>query len=217
MFRSNTPLVLVAILLAASLFPFGASASTGEDASCRQLFDQAEWERVFQPCLMAAEAGSAEAQGIVGELYDRGQGVVADSAQAAHWWRLAAAQGHLPARNLLALKYYYGGSVFGREPGWPLDHAAAFTIWLEDAQQGVAASQFMVGEMYFKGKGTGRDLAEAWAWLQLSLGGGYKLATDVLVELGRIMAPADRVRGQQRLAALRGRIGGGEAVSAPRR
>jgi len=87
---------------------------------------------------------------------------------------LASKAGYQPARNLLAIKYYYGGSVFGPESGWSQDYAKAYEIWHHDAMHGVAASQFMPGVIYQQGQGVTLDNAEAWAWLKLALEGGYK-------------------------------------------
>ncbi|QKQ25077.1 hypothetical protein [Candidatus Reidiella endopervernicosa] len=36
----------------------------------------------------------------------------------------------------------------------------------------------------------------------MALQGGYKLSTDVLIEISRAMNPADKVRGRERLRAL---------------
>ncbi len=169
--------------------------------SCTELFDAMQYEQAIRPCTQAAEANDLPAQTTLGEIYDQ-QG---DAARAHRWWKQAADAGHQPARHLLALKYYYGGSVFGPEPGWPKDQARAFGIWHKDAVQGVAASQFMVGVMYHKGEGVERDLTEAWLWLKLALRNGYKLATDVLIELNREMTPSQKQQAMDKLSRYRQR------------
>ena len=52
----------------------------------------AEW-------LPAAQGGDAEAQYLVGLMYDEGQGTAPDRALAARWYRAAAEQGCAPAQN----------------------------------------------------------------------------------------------------------------------
>ena len=188
--------LVVLVLLGVS----GVHAAKSSSAErCSRLFDDMQPEQAIGPCKQAAEAGDLQAKTTLGEIYDQ-QG---DAASAHRWWKQAADAGHQPARHLLALKYYYGGSVFGPEPGWPKDQARAFGIWHEDAVKGVAASQFMVGVMYHKGEGVEQDLTEAWFWLKLALRNGYKLATDVLIELNREITPAQKQQAMDKLSRYR--------------
>jgi TPR repeat protein len=163
--------------------------------TCKTLFDSALYKQADSSCTKAAEAGDQAAQVMLGEIKDR-QG---DSEQTAFWWGKAADGGFQPARNLLALKYYYGGTVFGAEKGWKQDYTKAFGIWETDAEEEVATSQFMIGVMYQKGQGTRKDLAESWFWLKRSLGNGYKLATDVLIEISREITPEQKQVGKKKL------------------
>ena len=41
-------------------------------------------------------------------MYDNGEGVAPDHAQAVDWWRLAAGQGHAQAENSLGHMYHEG-------------------------------------------------------------------------------------------------------------
>ena len=52
--------------------------------------------------LKAEYRGDAEAQFRLGECYETGDGVDRDLQRAAEWYRLAAAQGHEPAKEALA-------------------------------------------------------------------------------------------------------------------
>ena len=58
----------------------------------------------------AAEKGQAVAQYRLGTLYERGQGVAADAAKAAHWYELAANQGNRKAMHNLAVSYAGGAA-----------------------------------------------------------------------------------------------------------
>lgn len=118
-------------------------------------------------------------------------------------WNKAADAGYQPARNLLAMKYYYGGTVFGSEKGWPQDYGKAFKIWEQDSINGVATSQFMIGTMFQKGKGVPKHLAKSYFWLNLALDNGYKLATDVLIEISREITPEEKKLGEEKLAKYR--------------
>jgi localization factor PodJL len=58
----------------------------------------------------AAEKGQAVAQYRLGTLYERGQGIPADAAKAAHWYEMAANQGNRKAMHNLAVSYAGGAS-----------------------------------------------------------------------------------------------------------
>jgi hypothetical protein len=162
-----------------------SQASTNQ---CIQLYDTGQYQQAFEPCSLAAESGDAQTQTILGEFYDD-QG---NADKARDWWEQAAASDYLPARNLLGLKYYYGGSVLGKEQGWEQSYPKAMEIWKQDALRGVATAQFMVGEMYLRGQGVETDLAEAWAWLKLAGNGGYQLANESLGEISHRMSRVER-------------------------
>lgn len=197
--------ITLQLLIATVVFLPGSNTQAGTDADeCQRLFDEALWQQALAPCIQAAEAFDLTSQSILGELYDR-QG---DSEKTRYWWSRAASAGYLPARNQLALKYYYGGSVFGAEKGWTQDYAKAHEIWKQDALQGTPSAQFMIGEMYLRGYGVRQDPAEAWAWLNLALDGGYKMAGDSLYELSRTITLPQMQSGKRKLTEYRRQIAG---------
>ena len=67
---------------------------------------------------LAAEQGDASAQTNLGLMYEQGDGVPQDDAEAAKWYRLAAEKGEARAQNNLAGMYYDGVGV-------PQDYAEA--------------------------------------------------------------------------------------------
>lgn len=170
--------------------------------TCKQLFDEALYKEALATCLEASEAGHLDSQSILGELYDR-QG---NSAETFHWWSRAAEAGYLPARNQLAMKHYYGGSIFGPEAGWKQDYQKAYAIWLEDARNGYAPAQFMEAEMHRQGQEVRQDYAAAWAWFKLAQDQGYALAGDSLYELNRKMPPQLRQDAKNKLTRYRKEI-----------
>ena len=58
-----------------------------------------------------AKAGDARAHYQLGVMYRKGEGVAADSAEAARWFGLAAAQGHSPSSFNLSRLHYTGDGV----------------------------------------------------------------------------------------------------------
>ena len=199
---SKKLLLLASLLLISPLLP-----AADVNDRCRYAYDDSSYAQAKTICRQAAEQGFAESQTLLGEMYDRGLGVEVDAAEVKKWWQLASQQSYLPAQNLLALKFYYGGDVFGPQPGWSQDFQQAAVIWRLSASRGVATSQFMLGELYLRGQGVEPDFAESYAWFSLALQGGYKLATDSLIELSRVISSAQKKQGQQRLDVLNQQIG----------
>lgn len=58
-----------------------------------------------------AEGGNVTAQGLLGRMYLRGEGVAQDYREAVKWHRLAAEQGDVYSQYNLASSYYYGMGV----------------------------------------------------------------------------------------------------------
>ena len=58
-----------------------------------------------------AEQGDALAQSNLGVMYDNGEGVPEDDAEAVRWYRMAAEQGNASAQNNLGVMYANGEGV----------------------------------------------------------------------------------------------------------
>ena len=92
-------------------------------------------------------------------MYERGQGVSKDDAQAVAWYRKAAEQGNAGAQNNLGLMYKRGRGV-------AKDDVQAVAWSRKAAEQGDAAAQFNLGVMYFDGRGVSKDDVQAVAWFR---------------------------------------------------
>ena len=79
-------------------------------------------EAFFQEQLLEANLGNAEAQLNLGLLYDNGEGVPENNAEAAKWYRKAANQGNTGAQYNLGVKYYNGEGV-------PENDVKAYSWW----------------------------------------------------------------------------------------
>ena len=87
-------------LLAAALLALGLNQTVwADDAS------------VFRETLLLAKQGVAEAQFNLGTMYDSGQGVRQNYAEAVRWHRKAAEQGNAKAQYNLGLMYANGHGV----------------------------------------------------------------------------------------------------------
>jgi TPR repeat protein len=106
---------------------------------------------------LAAEQGLAHAQYDLGVMYEKGQGVSQDYAEAVRWWRLAAEQGFARAQHNLGVMYADGQGV-------PQNYAEAVRWWRLAAEQGLAPAQYNLGLKYADGQGVPQDYAHAAKW-----------------------------------------------------
>jgi uncharacterized protein len=105
----------------------------------------------------AADLGNALAQNNLGVMYQNGQGVPRDYAEALKWFRLAGDQGIALAQNNLGAMYQNGYGV-------PQNYAEALKWFQKAADQGNALGQYSLGAMYLYGRGVPQDYAEALKW-----------------------------------------------------
>ncbi len=78
---------------------------------CERAYDDRDFASARVLCRPLAEDGLADAQFILGRMYQNGDGVSRDARRAAGWYRRAAEQGHADARFDLGMMYRYGIGV----------------------------------------------------------------------------------------------------------
>ncbi len=110
--------------------------------------------------------GDAHAQTQLGLMYARGEGVAQNDAEAAKWFRLAAAQGDAQAQYYLGAIYFYGQGV-------AKDYVEAAKWYRLAAAQGDAHTQTQLGLMYARGQGVAQNDAEAAKWFRLAAAQGH--------------------------------------------
>lgn len=120
-----------------------------------------------------ADSGDVGAQRSLGHMYEKGQGVPQDYAEAAKWYRLAAEQGDVETQFKLGVMYDKGWGVLQ-------DSAEAAKWYRLAADQGDAEAQFSLGEMYANGHGVPQDYAEAAEWYRLAADQGLEKAAKRL-------------------------------------
>jgi TPR repeat protein len=104
-----------------------AMAQTYEEGKAAQKRD--DFAQAFAIFLPLAEQGHARAQFSLGLLYDEGEGVPADAAKAAYWYRKAAEQGHREAQFNL-------GQMCSVGHGLPKDLQQAYFWWILASSDG---------------------------------------------------------------------------------
>lgn len=111
------------------LTPRRPTRTTAQDCRLRGgeyvAFDRADYKTALKVWLPAAEAGDADAQNSVGEIFERGLGTEPNYAVAVLWFERAAKQGHKGAQFNLGTLYETGKGV-------PEDKATAMN-WYRQA------------------------------------------------------------------------------------
>ncbi len=134
-------------VLSALVLMLAAAFSCADEAvdSAAQMDEQEDYVTVFYRGLSAYERqdfttalsiftslvkqGDPMLQLYIGSMYERGEGVAEDAAEAARWYRLAADQGYVDAQLNLAEMYFNGIGV-------ARDHVQAYKWWSLAAAQG---------------------------------------------------------------------------------
>src|SRR5215813_7248854 len=132
-------------------------------------YNRADYATAMRLWLPLAEGGNADAQTMLGIIYEEGQGVSQDHTAALTWYRRAADQGHPDAQFYLAYMHDLGKGV-------PIDPAAAANWLSKAADQGHADAQFNLGAMYENGTGVPQDQHAAMTWYRAAADQGHTAA-----------------------------------------
>ena len=136
-------------------------------------YDNKQYKEAYDFLKKAAEQGNADAQNNLGVMYQYGEGVSQDKAEAVRWYRKAAEQGYAAAQNNLGVMYDNGEGV-------SQDKAEAVRWYRKAAEQGNAAAQNNLGRMYKYGEGVAQDKAEAVRWFRKAAEQGHAAAQNNL-------------------------------------
>jgi TPR repeat protein len=139
-----------------------------------------------------AEAGDAEAQYGLAEVYRRGFPLAQDPAKALALYRRSAGQGHAAAQFRLG-ELYEEGALVERDLGQALEY------YRLAAEQGHAGAQYALAHTYHLGSGVAQDMAAAMVWYrraaeqgdewsQLALGDQYRIGLAVERDLAQSTA-----------------------------
>jgi TPR repeat protein len=143
----------------------------------------------FESINSQAQQGNAVAQYKLGIMYDNGEGVPQNSAEAEKWWRLAAEQGNAVAQFNLGVMYDTGEGV-------PQNGAEAVKWYRLAAAQGYADAQYNLSNKYYNGEGVPQNGVMAYVWESLAAAQGHESARtnrDISVQM---LTPEQLARGQ---------------------
>ena len=153
--RISRPAWAVAALLLLSQ-SFAADFETGLSA-----YNSADYETALAVWQPLAEAGDADGQFGLGQMYGNGFGVMMDDAAAINWYGLAAAQGHAEAQYNLAIMHQNGWGV-------PQSDAEAMKLYEQAAEQGVTAAMLALGRFLSMDFAPEYDPVAAFKWYSLA-------------------------------------------------
>lgn len=127
----------------------------------------------FDETMAEANQGDAIAQFNLGVMYENGEGVPENDAEAVKWYRKAADQGLADAQYNLGLMYSSGEGV-------PENDAQAVRWYRKAADQGDAMAQTNLGLMYAKGEGVPENSIRAYVWWSMAkTQGNEKAASNI--------------------------------------
>ena len=160
-------------------------SASDEYAAVVRALDQGEAQAL--PRLTGlAEAGNAQAQLHLANLYEAGaNGLARDIPAARLWTRKAAEGGDRIAMHNLALYLAEG-------EGGPRDVGEAAQWFRRAADQGVVDSQYNLGLLYEAGRGVDRNLREAYRWFSVAANAGDAVSREKVVELEAKLKGAER-------------------------
>jgi len=143
----------------------------------------------------AAQKGQAVAQYRLGTLYERGQGVPADGAQAAHWYEMAANQGNRKAMHNLAVAY--AGGIGGKK-----NMAEAARWFAKAAALGLSDSQFNLAVLYERGDGVPQSLLDAYKWYSIAAATGDSESKQRIAVLQTQLSDSDKAAANKSAATF---------------
>lgn len=146
--------------------------------------DDYVWQEKFKQALPKAEAGNAEAQFDIGNMYEKGNGVARDNSKAFEWYLKAAKQQHEKAAFEVGFAYLRGSGV-------SKDYDKALK-WLNTAAEfNNVRAYYFLGTMYEKGNGVSKNLDKALRWYTRASKGGYAVAEERVIDVKNQIEQSD--------------------------
>jgi hypothetical protein len=148
------PILVISLLLAGPAW--GQSYAKGLQAQSEADYVMAL--SIFRPLVAKGHTGAMYS---LGQMYERGDGVPKDIAEAFRLWKLGAEKGDAVIQVALGNHYHDGRNV-------PQDFAEALKWYRMAAEQGSVEAQYRLGEMYLNGEGVPENNMEAYVWFSLA-------------------------------------------------
>ncbi|MBQ8271479.1 MAG: sel1 repeat family protein [Tidjanibacter sp.] len=144
------------LTLLALLLTLGVGNSMAQNVNLSNL-TQKQIDNIYNK----AVNGMAEAQFVLGQMYDFGLSIAVDKQQAVYWFRKAAEQGYADAQYNLGIMYASGEGVAE-------DISTAIDWYSKAAEQNHPAALCELGELYFMGEKVAQNYDLALEYLAKS-------------------------------------------------
>jgi TPR repeat protein len=146
-----------------------------------------DFQTALQEWSFLANNGDASAQANLGLLYENGDGVTQDYAQAVSWYRMAAQQGDADGQVWLGKMYFNGNGV-------TQDYAQALKWTRRAADQGYVEAQFQLGNLY----AVRQSNIIAYMWYSVAFAQGYARAEALRLLVGLSFSDAEKLKLQDK-------------------
>ena len=177
------------LFFAALLVGLAALAHGGFDEG-KVAHDRGDYATAYKQFKPLAEQGNAKAPLFLGVMYEFGQGVNKNSAEAVKWYRKAAEQGDAKAQLFL-------GRMYDEGHGQTQDYAEAMKWYRKAAEQGEAEAQYHMGLMHENGTVVPQNKVLALMWFNLAAAQDDLFATERRDNLNKYMYPAEILEAQR--------------------
>jgi uncharacterized protein len=141
------------------LVAIGGAATAGPFEDAVAAYQNGDYATALRLWYVLAKKGNADAQFQLGVMYESGQGVLRNDAEAIKWYRKAAEQDDAVAQFNLGVMYGKGVSP---------NYVEAALWYRLGAGHGLAGAQFNLGMMYVEGQGVPQDDVQGHMWLDLA-------------------------------------------------
>tara|TARA_B110000259_G_C13907495_1_gene359478 strand:- start:1 stop:597 length:597 start_codon:yes stop_codon:yes gene_type:complete len=179
-------LVIILALLIAVSSPVSAQ-SIDKGHAFAKADDYAAALKEWKPL---AEQGNAEAQYLLGFLFQHGLGVASyNDKEAAKWYGLAAEQGHSKSQFELAEAYHWGTGVIQ-------NYAEAVKWHYQSAKQGSIVSQDRLGYVYWKHFDSPKSNLLAHMWYNIAAANGMLDSGRLREQIASSMTSVDISKAQ---------------------
>jgi TPR repeat protein len=157
MIKSRVLPVVIGSLLAIAILLLATNAWGGDSQKGFDAYNGADYETALTLWQPLAEAGDADSQFGLGQMYGNGFGVPMDDALAIKWYGLAVEQDHAMAQNNLAIMHQNGWGVTQS------DEEAA-KLFTRAAEQGNVQAMMALGRYYEMDYCEDYDPVAAFKW-----------------------------------------------------
>jgi uncharacterized protein len=155
-------IALISLIITLNAIPvYAGDYEDGVGAFFRQ-----DYKTAFEKLEPLAKQGNDQAQGLIGKMYELGQGISQDYGQAVKWCRLSAEQGNSGSQTFL-------GQMYASGKGVEQNFKEAVKWYRLAAEQGRLGGQLSLGKAYLNGHGVTQDYIEGLKWY--FIGGVEKL------------------------------------------